>query len=76
MELIRIERRALPYDHVARQFDYSPERIEALIEEGYAAAQRCLAEARTACAQESVQAQVFDIPHGQRRRDRAAGETG
>ncbi len=42
-EHVRIVRDALPEDGVSGQFDYSPERVERLIEQGRAAAEQALA---------------------------------
>jgi len=41
--ILRITRTAGPYDHISRDFDYSPERIAALIRQGEAAAEKALA---------------------------------
>jgi hypothetical protein len=35
LEITRIERSPLPYEGISRDIDFSPERIEALIDQGY-----------------------------------------
>lgn len=44
LDFMTIRRAALPHEHISRDFDYSAERLDALIAQGYADAQRVLRE--------------------------------
>jgi NTE family protein len=35
LEFMRVDRANLPFEHIAREWDFSPDRIDALIEQGY-----------------------------------------